>query len=269
MAKLAKSLEQGTSARFAIYADDVTIWYEGRDHSTTTDMLTELQAAVNTIKACLPQLGLELAAEKTELLMVSSTNKAQPTGDDLLYIGDTEIQMKRGHVRLLGLPLASCNSPKIWIAELRRKWKPMLKLIERLSNKHGGANQKACLTMARAVAIGTLAYGAPVYELNKTNTKHIQVLHRATLRTITGLPIHTKKAALEQAVAFPPIATVMKETKDQADRKRGLTCQGLLLTAWDEQKQSISDSIEMPLQQANPPGSSCNRIFFLSESFLS
>lgn len=85
-------------------------------------------------------------------------------------------------------PLASCNSPKLWIKELKRKWKPMLKLITCLSNKYGGVSQQAWLSMARAVAVGTLTYGAPVYDLNKTNIKHLQVLHRATLCTITGLP---------------------------------------------------------------------------------
>lgn len=36
----------------------------------------------------------------------------------------------------------------------------------RLSNKGSAANQRACLYMARAVAIGTMTYGAPIYDLN-------------------------------------------------------------------------------------------------------
>lgn len=76
MAKLAKTLEQETSARFAIYADDITIWTEGRDYSSTSDMLVELQAAVNSLEACIPKLGLELAPEKTELLVVKEYQKA-------------------------------------------------------------------------------------------------------------------------------------------------------------------------------------------------
>lgn len=42
----------------------------------------------------------------------------------------------------------------------------MLTLVIRLSNKYGGANQRACLSMAGAVSIGTMTYGAPLYDLN-------------------------------------------------------------------------------------------------------
>lgn len=204
MARIARQLEQDTSARFAIYADDITVWTEGHDFSSTEEMITELQAAASSLEQNLPRLGLEVAPEKSELLLVYGTKSSPNIEQGVIYIGNTAIPATCGHVRLLGLPLGSHNSPRIWLTQLKQKWKPMLHLIRRLSNKYGGAQQRSCLTMARAVAIGMLTYGAPVYDLNKTHNKFLNVLHRATLRAITGLPRHTKIEALERATTLPP-----------------------------------------------------------------
>lgn len=91
------------------------------------------------------------------------------------------------------------------------------------------AQQSSCVPLARAVAIGALAYGAPAYDFSKTNLKSLRTLHRATLRTITCLPRHTRITALEQAAPLPSPYLIMKLTRMQADSKRALTLQGLAL----------------------------------------
>lgn len=236
MTRMARQLERDTSARFAIYADDITIWTEGNDFENTDSMITELQAAVASLENHLPQLGLEMAPEKTELLLVHGTKSSPDTEPTALHIANNTIRATCGHIRLLGIPLGSHNSPKIWLTKLKKQWKPMLHLIKRLSNKYGGAQQSSCVALARAVAIGALAYGAPVYDFSKTNLKFLHTLHRATLRTITGLPRHTRITALEQAAPLPPIDLIMKETRMQADFKRTITPQGLALSDWDNQR---------------------------------
>lgn len=112
----------------------------------------------------------------------------------------------------------------------------MLHLIKRLSNKCGGAQQSSCVPLARAVAIGALAYGAPAYDFSKTNLKSLRTLHRATLRAITCLPRHTRITALEQAAPLPSPYLIMKLTRMQADSKRALTLQGLALSDWDNRR---------------------------------
>lgn len=247
MARIARQLEQDTSARFAIYADDITVWTEGHDFSSTEEMITELQAAASSLEQNLPRLGLEVAPEKSELLLVYGTKSSPNIEQGVIYIGNTAIPATCGHVRLLGLPLGSHNSPRIWLTQLKQKWKPMLHLIRRLSNKYGGAQQRSCLTMARAVAIGMLTYGAPVYDLNKTHNKFLNVLHRATLRAITGLPRHTKIEALERATTLPPIDLIMTETRSQAVFKRSITRQGLALMDWDAQCPPQEHSLTIPI----------------------
>lgn len=108
------------SADFAIYTDDITIWTEEREHSSTSDTLVELQAAVNSLETCIPKLRLELTPEKTEIIIVSSTTQAHSTDPALLHIGDTTIQATRGHIGLLGLQPGSCNSPKIWVNQPKK-----------------------------------------------------------------------------------------------------------------------------------------------------
>lgn len=96
-------------------------------------------------------------------------------------------------------------------------------------------------TLARAVAVGILTYGAQSYTLNCTQRRALNVLHNATLRTITGLPRHTKISNLQSAAALPPIEKIIQEQTDQYNFKRKLTHQGATLTAWDKQ-----DCIPLP-----------------------
>lgn len=109
----------------------------------------------------------------------------------------------------------------------------MLHIISRMSNKYGGAQQAACITLARAVALGRLLYGAPVYTLSNSHKKQLAVLHRATLRTITGLPRHTRIDALEKAAPLPPVEALLSEAALQHEQRRSLTGQGAALAAWD------------------------------------
>lgn len=127
----------------------------------------------------------------------------------------------------------------------------MLHTIRRLSNKYGGATQKATLTMARAVTVSTLTYGALAYELNKTRTKALQVLRRATLRTISGLPRHVSIQKLEQAVPLLPIEDIINEAKAQAEFKRPLTHQGHALIAWDMRTTPTACTFPIPLDHGD------------------
>ncbi|XP_077535959.1 uncharacterized protein LOC144148274 [Haemaphysalis longicornis] len=53
------------------------------------------------------------------------------------------------------------------------------------------------------------------------------------LRTITGLPRHTRIDALERAAPMPPMEELLAETLGQHDLRRTLTPQEAALSAWD------------------------------------
>lgn len=92
-------------------------------------MITELQAAVTSLEHHLPQLGLEMAPEKTELLLVLGTKSSPSTEPAALHITYSTILATCDHIRLLGIPVGSRNSSEIWLSKLKNQWKQMLHLI--------------------------------------------------------------------------------------------------------------------------------------------
>ncbi|KAH6942750.1 hypothetical protein HPB50_009813 [Hyalomma asiaticum] len=109
----------------------------------------------------------------------------------------------------------------------------MLHMVRRISNKHGGARQNACQTLAKAVAVGRILYGAPVYDFSNRDLHDIEKLHRATLRTITGLPKHTRNEDLLRLVPIPPIRDIIREAQFRMQCRLENTPQGKQVMAWD------------------------------------
>lgn len=66
----------------------------------------------------------------------------------------------------------------------------MLHIARRISNKHGGARQKTCQTLARVVAVGWILYGASVYKLSDRDFHDVEKLHRAP-------EVHKKRGAVQ------------------------------------------------------------------------
>lgn len=235
MTRVAESLERDTSARFTIYADDITIWTEAADYSDMQSMQTELQAAILSLSNTLDNLGLQLSPEKTELISVDGKKATNVNKQITLHIGKSDITSTNGQIRILGAQIASCNSPQLWIRTLKQKWRPLLHMVRRISSKYGGARQKACQTLAKAVAVGRILYGAPVYEFSERDLSDIEKLHRATLRTITGLPKHTRNEDLLKLVAIPPIRDIINEARIRMRSRLENTTQGKQIIAWDKQ----------------------------------
>ncbi|KAH6935789.1 hypothetical protein HPB50_010056 [Hyalomma asiaticum] len=233
MTRVAEKLERETTARFTIYAHDITIWTEAADYPDECSMQTELQAAILSLSDTLDNLGLQLSPEKTESLSVDGKRSTNPSKQITLHIGDTDITSSNGHIRILGAQIASCNSSQQWICTLKRQWSPMLHMVRRISNKHGGARQNACQTLAKAVAVGRILYGAPVYDFYNRDLHDIEKLHRATLRTITGLPKHTRNEDLLRLVPIPPIRDIIREAQFRMQCRLENTPQGKQVMAWD------------------------------------
>ncbi|XP_040063382.1 uncharacterized protein LOC120837834 [Ixodes scapularis] len=236
MTRVAQRLERDTVARFTIYADDVTIWTEAADYPDSQTMQIELQAAVLSVSQTLEELGLELSPEKTELLSVDGKHVTNPAHQITLHVGSQDIQSSNGQTRILGIQIASCNSPKAWTKHLRKHWSPLLHTIRRVSNKYGGARQQSCQTLARATAVGRILYGTPAYDCTPTLLRDIERLHRATLRTIAGLPKHVRNDRLLATVPIPPIDVIMAEARSQFTSRLENTLQGRSTLAWDLQR---------------------------------
>lgn len=124
---------------------------------------------------------------------------------------NTTITEKLDNICLLGIPIGYRNSPKIWLTQLKQKLKLFQHKRLQVSNKYGGAKQKAVQILARAVAVSALMYRAQSYTLNRTHQRALHVLHNETLCTISLLLWHAELRLLQAAVALPPIETTMQE----------------------------------------------------------
>lgn len=141
---------------------------------------------------------------------------------------------ENGELRILGVQLASCNSPRTWIRQLRQQWSPLLHAIRRMSNKYGGARQEACQTLARAVAVGKPLFGFTVYVLSKKHIEDVELLHRATLCTITGLLKRTRIDRLTELVTLSPIRATYADAQQALTDTLECTVQGRSILAWGQ-----------------------------------
>ncbi|KAG0426131.1 hypothetical protein HPB47_026745 [Ixodes persulcatus] len=171
--------------------------------------------------------------EKTELISIDGKRVTNPRKQVTLVLGLAPITSTNGHIRILGAHIASCNITRKWIQTLRKSWTPLLHAVRRMSNKYGGARQSSAAPLARAVAVGRVLYGAPVYELFPKDLRDIEQLHRATLRTVTGLPKHTRMTLLQQLAPIPPIQTIITEARIRMQSRLDNSYQGKLTTLWD------------------------------------
>lgn len=238
MLTVARELETSTSARYTIYADDITIWTEAQDYGGNIEhMTTELQAALIALEDTLPKLGLTLAPEKTQLLCVNGRRSVLlPQQAIVLTLGQHELRATHGHVKILGIPIHSCNTGQFWTTELKKQWPRLLHTIKRVSNKFGGARQAACTTLIRSIALGKITYGSTVVTPSKTAEKNIQVLYRQILRTITGLPKFTNIRKLQDLTPLPSIDDIIKHAQTSLNNRLHLTTQGQDTLLWDTRR---------------------------------
>lgn len=123
-------------------------------------------------------------------------------------------------------------------------------LISRISNKYGGSQQNSCLMLARAVAHGRMTYGFPVYEFKSRQIQELSILNRTLIRTVTGLPRHTRTDILEQSVSLPPVINLVEETQLRFQNHLEHTPQGRAIQRWDLLK---SEFDPRTVQKTLPP----------------
>lgn len=239
MLTLAQALERHTVVRYTIYADDVTLWTEAHDHAgDINSMQTELQAALLTVTATLPHLGLSLSPGKTELLCINGRRSVFPADQTIqLHLSPTEaITAKHGSIKVLGIPLHSCNSGMQWVRALASKWPSLLHAIRKISSKYGGARQRTTATMTRAIALGKILYATPILDLTSSAQALLQKLHNKALRTITGLPHFTPLTALYELSPLPSLTLLQDTARAGLHDRLQLTRQGLTTLAWDRRE---------------------------------
>ncbi|XP_075539212.1 uncharacterized protein LOC142573881 [Dermacentor variabilis] len=209
LAPLPVKLETITSVEHAIYADDVTLW-------TTRGSLGEqeeaLQTALNTIESFTREIGLTLAPEKTEFLVIHGGKRSKPKDEEKasvhLSIGQTPILRKRV-IRILGMFLDEQCISITWYNQTVKVTKQVTQILRRVSKRTKGVKEKEMRHFVQAFLHSRILYGAPFHPITRTQLHSLERLNNEARRVMTGLPKYTPPPALKSCSALGDIADLI------------------------------------------------------------
>lgn len=190
MADLPPRLAQIQGLSFTIYADDVTIWTKGGAVGRQEEILQE---ALDTVIDFLDSVGMTVAPEKTQYIVVGNKRiQAQTETQNIrLTMKGKEIQRVES-LRVLGLFLDQDGKPNTWMQRVTKTWKSTLHLIRRVATKKWGATEKVTRTLALALLASKVLYAYNYNKLTQTQAQKLEVLNREAMRVISGLPRFAK-----------------------------------------------------------------------------
>ncbi|XP_040078175.1 uncharacterized protein LOC120849932 [Ixodes scapularis] len=189
--QLAWKLAQHKHLTFLIYADDVTLWATHLDHTQHQDIL---QRGLNT-----QAIGLELSPSKSCYMRVcnNAARKKLRTDDLDLKVAQQTLP-KVETTRILGLQIHKTGSTKEWPLSIKKSAHSMLHLINRISQRRGGACSAIATCLVKAILQPRIIYQAQFQDLTETQWNSLDTVNRAAMRSITGLPMHTPNKLLQE-----------------------------------------------------------------------
>ncbi|KAG0411911.1 hypothetical protein HPB47_010937 [Ixodes persulcatus] len=190
MARLSPRLTSIPNLRFAIYADDITLW-------STTGSVGEqehtLQCGLNAVQSFLEDVGMTASPEKTEYVVVLSG--PQHLADEMrclynLTLNNTTIRRERT-VRILGLFIDEDGRAGTWLSRVKKEGTQIIHLIRRVTNRKWGTGEKETRQLVQALFSSKVLYGYNYYYLTQRQRDIVENLNKEAIRLITGLPKHT------------------------------------------------------------------------------
>lgn len=169
MTKLVRGVAAIPGVHVTAYADDVTIWTEAADHSSTESAVHSLQQALDTFTSLLPATGMEVSLAKSNFIII----RGRPEERALVALtmgGQTLQRAPERWIRVLGVPIHESGGASEWLRQLKAQWTPLLSLVRRISNTSGGASQNIARRLVQAILVSKASYGALCFRLTKRET---------------------------------------------------------------------------------------------------
>lgn len=190
MNRLAKELEKIPDLKFALYADDITLWVtEGSlGHKESV-----LQEAIQTVHHFAVKGGMACAPEKSEFIRIHGRGYRKPQFSLRL---DGEELKEAQTMRVLGLRLQSNRRADKTIRTLRTTVKQISRIIRRVTKHRSGFSEAETLRLVHAFVISRITYSLPYQELCKTDLEQTDALIRTAYKAAIGLPMSTSTAKL-------------------------------------------------------------------------
>lgn len=150
-------------------------------------------------------------------------------------------------VKVLGIPVPEDGGCSVWLEQIKKTWHQQLHIIKRISNRLGGATTETLKLLTQAVLTSKVTYGAVCFDFTKAQLQQLEVLHRESLRVITGLPKHAKLEELYKHAQLPPLTEIIRTRQEGHDFRRASTLAGRALLALLPQCAAPQHPIPLPL----------------------
>lgn len=197
MNNLARRLHLIQDLKFALYADDITLWmHKGSlGHKEST-----LQEAINTVQHFVAEYGMACAPEKSEWIRVHGRNYRNRPNLHLQLENST--LPERNKIRVLGLWIQSNRRADHTIATLKTTMKQIARLIGRITKKGRGLHESETIRLVQAFIISRITYALPYQNLNRTETKMVDQIIRGAYKAALGLPVNTSNERLHDTGVY-------------------------------------------------------------------
>ncbi|KAM7293731.1 uncharacterized protein ISCGN_023324 [Ixodes scapularis] len=194
MLPMSRKLEQVAGLQHAIYADDITIWTA--HHSPYMGKV--MKAGVEIVKEEAAKMGLELATEKSALLVRPPSQRALREEMEF-YLKLQKIDVPRAEkVRILGMTVTIKREQSSLIADIKRNADNVARLVRRVSRKSYGLKENGTCRLVQAFVLSRIMYAAPYMDLTEASIKQLNLIVRNAFKIALSIPVSTSTEAMEQ-----------------------------------------------------------------------
>ena len=186
-----------------MYADNTATLCSG---ATIEQARDRAQRAADVMAAWARRWKMRLAGSKTQVLVLSQ--KHQDARDFTIKVDGTPVAGTR-QLRLLGVTFDRQLHFGEHCARLRRKTKPRVAQLRKLTARSWGLREPQLQTVANGYVRGALEYAAAAW-LPATSESHVELLERemrAAARVVTGCPVSTPRDPLMAEAGMVPVRT--------------------------------------------------------------
>lgn len=190
MARLPEKLERVKDLKFAIYADDITLW---STRGSVGEQERTIQDGLDAVQVFLEEVGMRASSEKTEYVVVLAGKKreANATRNAFHLTLDGQTILRKPSIRILGHLIDEDGKAQTWFEKTRKTCTQLLHLIRRLTNRRWGTREAETRQIVQALIVSRIMYGFVYYNLTKMQKNGLEKINREAIRIITGLPRYT------------------------------------------------------------------------------
>lgn len=205
MLRLSRALDKQPKVKYALYADDITLWCtSGRD----SEIEEALQASLRAAEEALAGTGLRCSPSKSELLLFKRRRQGRPPKGTTAQVSPSlEIRTAEGQViprvqsvRILGVHFDEGGRNGPIIVKLKNHLTNVTQLINRVANKQkrGGLREHNVVRVIQAFLLSHVAYVASIFTWSLTELDKLDTILRQAVKRALGLPMNTSTSALQK-----------------------------------------------------------------------